>query len=238
MGGKRTVEAITMLAALVAAPTSAAPSQVAAPTRVELPVPSGRFPVATTSWRVTDRARPETFAAATEFRQIEVLAWYPATPRRGAVAPYLREGLAEVRAFAKLFGSESAFDNLEGVRTHAELDGPPAAGSNRFPLLVFSHGYTGVPSSYTALLEDLASHGYAVLSIVHPYEATAATLADGRIASMSGKDGALLPGIQDVFAEWAADALGTARRLREWSLFMAVWEQSARPRPVRSRRRS
>jgi pimeloyl-ACP methyl ester carboxylesterase len=72
-------------------------------------------------------------------------------------------------------------------------------------LLVFSHGYTGVPSSYTALLEDLASHGYAVLSVVHPYEATAATLADGRIVSMTGTDGAFRPGVQEVFAEWGAE---------------------------------
>ena len=201
----RTFGVMTMLAALAAARMMAASAQTVAPTAVALPEPTGRFPVATTSWRLTDRSRPETFAGDGEFRQVEVLAWYPATAGRGAVAPYLREGLPEVRAFAKLFGSETAFDMLERVRTHAELDAPPAAAPNKFPLLIFSHGYTGVPSSYTALLEDLASHGFAVLSIVHPYEATAATLADGRVVSMNGKDGALLQGIQDVFAEWGSE---------------------------------
>src|SRR6185295_9197261 len=97
------------------------------PAAVEIPAPTGRYPVATTSWRVTDRSRPETFAGAGEFREVEVLAWYPASSRNGAVAPYLREGLSEVRAFAKLFGSVGALDRLEGVRTHAELDGSPAA---------------------------------------------------------------------------------------------------------------
>jgi hypothetical protein len=180
----------------------AAPTQTLAPAVIELPGPTGPYPVATTTWRLTDRARTETFGAEGDVRQVEVLAWYPATPGGGAIAPYLREGLAEVRAFAKLFGAETAFDRLEGVRTHADLDARPAPAPAGFPVLLFSHGYTGVPSSYTALLEDLASHGYAVLSIVHPYEATAATLAGGRVVSMNGKDGTFLQGVQDVFAEW------------------------------------
>ncbi len=128
---------------------TAAPAQPA-PAAFELPTPTGRFAVGTASWRLTDRSRPETFAPG-EFRQVEVIAWYPATPGGGATAPYLREGLGEVRPFAKLFGAETAFDKVESVRTHAELDAAPAAAPRRFPVLVFSHGYTGMASSYTAL---------------------------------------------------------------------------------------
>ena len=72
-------------------------------------------------------------------------------------------------------------------------------------MLVFSHGYTGIPSAYTALLEDLASHGYAVLSIVHPYEATAATLADGRVVSLLDEAGTPRQAIRDVFGEWGRE---------------------------------
>ena len=44
------------------------------------------------------------------------------------VAPYLREGLAEVRTFASVFRApETTFDTLEHVRTHAQLDAPPVA---------------------------------------------------------------------------------------------------------------
>ena len=197
-----TIAALIGLAAIVSG-TGAAPTQTKAPA-AELPTPTGRYAVATTSWTLTDASRAETFAAG-EPRQVEVIAWYPAVPGSGARAPYLREGLAEVRAFAKLFGSESAFDGLEAVRTHAELDGSPVTEPRTLPFLVFSHGYTGVPSSYTALLESLASEGYVVLSVVHPYEATAATLADGRVVSMNGPDGAFRRGVQDVFAEWAAE---------------------------------
>lgn len=199
--------AITIAAILVALRLCAATSNAVVPAAVELPSPTGRYAVGTTTWRLTDRSRRETFTGSGEFRDVEVLAWYPAAaPRRGGPAPYLREGLPEVRAFAKLFGAaETVFDGLEEVRTHAELDAAPAAMPRKFPVLVFSHGYTGIPSAYTALLEDLASHGYAVLSIVHPYEATAATLADGRVVSILDNAGAPLPAIAEVFGEWGPE---------------------------------
>src|SRR5947208_2252349 len=173
----------------------------------ELPPPTGRYAVGTTAWRVTDSSRHETFTTSGEFRQVEVLAWYPAAaPRSGGLAAVLREGLAEVRSFAKLFGAaETVFDGLAEVRTHAGLDAAPAVTPRKFPVLVFSHGYTGIPSAYTALLEDLASHGYAVLSIVHPYEASAATLADGRVVTLRDKAGTFLRPITEVFAEWESE---------------------------------
>jgi predicted dienelactone hydrolase len=105
-----------------------------------------------------------------------------------------------------LFGAPAtAFDALERVRTHADLDAVPAGPRQKLPVLLFAHGYTGIPSAYTGLLEDLASHGYAVLSVVHPYEASAATLADGRVVTLLDKAGKLLPPILEVFGEWGAE---------------------------------
>src|SRR6185503_4939299 len=69
----------------------------------------------------------------------------------------------------------------------------------------FSHGYTSLSSAYTALMEDLASHGYIVLSIVHPYEVAVATPADGRAVTMLDDSGALRQGIRDVFGEWGPE---------------------------------
>jgi predicted dienelactone hydrolase len=174
----------------------------------ELPAPTGRYAVGTTSWRLVDQSRPETFGAPGEFRNVEVLAWYPAAagPRRADPAPYLREGLSEVRTFATLFGApETSFDAVATVRTHAELDAVPAAEPRRFPVLVFSVGFTGIASYATALLEDLASHGYVVLNVVHPYEVTAATLTDGRIVSPLDDAGKPRQAIRDVFTEWGPE---------------------------------
>ena len=213
MSGTR-VAAMTLAAIFAVSLLTASTPHAIAPAAFELPSPTGPYAVGTTTWRLTDNSRRETFTASGEFRQVEVLAWYPAAPRRstggakagGTLAPYLREGLAEVRSFATLFGvPATAFDGLEAVQTHAELDAAPVPAPRKFPVLVFSHGYTGIPSAYTALLAELASHGYAVLSVVHPYEATAATLADGRGVTLLDSAGALLPGIQEVFGEWGPE---------------------------------
>ena len=98
-------------------------------------------------------------------REVGVLVWYPAAIGRGALAPYLTWGTTEVRGFAGLLGGDrNAFDGLATVRTHAFVDAEPSVTPKQFPLLVFSHGYGGLPSAHTALLEDLASHGFVVLS--------------------------------------------------------------------------
>jgi len=171
----------------------------------ELPKPTGPHAVATTTWRLTEKGRRESFKDGAESRQVEVLAWYPTSSSGGyAPAPYLREGLTEARTFATaLRAPETAFDELAGVQTHAVLGAAPLPGPQKLPLLVFSHGYaTGVASSHTALLEDLASHGYAVLSVVHPYESAGATLTDGRVVTSLDPAGKSLPGVLDVFSEW------------------------------------
>ena len=191
---------------------------------VVLPKPTGRYTVGTTSFRLVDDARPEPFGGADEKRQVEVVAWYPAVNgATGERAPYLRSGPEEGRAFASLLGQpEAAFDYLRAVRTWAVLDAPPRTG-DAFPVLVFSHGYTAVASSYTALLEELASHGYAVLSVIHPYEAVASTRSDGRVVTMLDRQGRLRSGIRAVLGEWSkedeamaavAGADGDAERLR------------------------
>lgn len=174
------------------------------PAAFELPRPTGPSSIGTTSWVVTDESRDEPFAPGTK-RQVRVVAWYPvAAGAAGERAPYLRETGAEVQSFASLIRQPGAFDALLSSKGHGLTDAAPAPGG-RFPVLVFSHGYTAIPSSYTTLLEDLASHGYAVLSLVHPYEATAAALADGRVVTFLDDRGQMRQGIRDVLAEWGPE---------------------------------
>jgi predicted dienelactone hydrolase len=193
---------ITRTAALLATLASALP---AAAQVLALPAPTGASPVGTTRWVTTDPTRQESFAPDQK-RQVEVVAWYPAAAAKGgARAPYLRETPAEVQSFAQLMRQPGVFDGLSNVVTHAMLDAPPAARPARFPVIVFSHGYTGLPSSHTALFEDLASHGYAVLSIVHPYEATGAVIGGDKVITFLNEKGAMHQGIMDVLNEWGPE---------------------------------
>ncbi len=166
----------------------------------ELPAPTGKSPVGTTRWVVGDPSRPETFAPG-RTREVEVIAWYPAATSVGPTAPYMRNGMEEVLSFAHLAKLGDAYNGLASVKTHSVLDATPARTPARFPVIVFSHGYTGLPSSHTAMFEDLASHGWAVLHVVHPYEA-ASTLSDGTFVTFTDEKNAMRPGIMAVLNEW------------------------------------
>jgi len=54
--------------------------------------------------------------------------------------------------------------------------------SGPHPVVIFSHGYTGMFTDATFLFEDLASRGYVIASVAHTYEATIVELGGGRIA--------------------------------------------------------
>jgi len=170
-----------------------------------LPPPGGPFPVGRARWIVTDASRTDPFDRRP--RRIEVVMWYPAEAVAPAptASPYLFSGLEEVRSFAAQFGNRALFDDLGALRAHAVDGAPPHSRGGKLPLLLFSHGYTGIPAASTTLLEDLASHGFIVLGIVHPYEASAATIADGEVVTMTDESGTMRQPIREVFAEWSRE---------------------------------
>ncbi len=188
-------------------------AQLSAPL-FELPAPTGKYPIGTTRWVVTDQSRDEPFAPGRK-RDIEVVAWYPRAGAAGAAgdtAPYIRDSMEEVLSFARLAKLGDAFNRLASVSTHATLDAAPPETPSRFPVILFQHGYTGLPSSHTALMEDLASHGWAVLNLIHPYEATGARLADGTIVTFTDDKNAMRAGIMDVLNEWGPEG-GTMEKI-------------------------
>ncbi|WP_066389865.1 alpha/beta hydrolase family protein [Neobacillus mesonae] len=58
----------------------------------------------------------------------------------------------------------------------------PKNADDKFPLLVFSHGAYGIKASNTSTYTELASHGYVVVSIDHPYHSFYTRSEDGKSA--------------------------------------------------------
>ncbi|RSK29160.1 alpha/beta hydrolase [Bacillus sp. HMF5848] len=58
----------------------------------------------------------------------------------------------------------------------------PKNGNGTYPLLVFSHGAFGIKDSNSSTYTELASHGYVVVSIDHPYHSFFTRSEDGTVA--------------------------------------------------------
>ncbi|MCY4028737.1 MAG: hypothetical protein OXH75_20750 [Acidobacteria bacterium] len=140
-----------------------APAQVeteAPPAIPERPfaVPTGPHAIGMTEYRWTDESRPERFTRdPRDVRSVAVRVWYPARDEGEGGALYV-DDIAE-------FGDGEDFVGVTHVRTHATRDATPAPGP--FPVVVYSHGggWTRFTSTYTT--EELASHGYVVVSVDH-----------------------------------------------------------------------
>ena len=66
------------------------------------------------------------------------------------------------------------------TQSHASAVDP---GQARWPVVIFSPGYGASRAFYTSLLSDLASRGFIVLAVDHPYESAITQLVDGSLAT-------------------------------------------------------
>lgn len=59
-------------------------------------------------------------------------------------------------------------------------------GPEEYPLIIFSHGSFGIGESNSSLFSELASHGYMVASLEHPYHTFVTTISDGNKIHVDG----------------------------------------------------
>jgi pimeloyl-ACP methyl ester carboxylesterase len=102
--------------------------------------------------------------------------------------------------------------DFENVGVHAV--GNAAVAEGRFPVVVLSPGMGFSASQYTAVAEDLASHGYLVAGVTPTYSANVSVL-DGKLvestpegnpADLGGHSGSALEEGNRLVDLWAADA--------------------------------
>lgn len=166
----------------------------------QLPAPSGPHAVGTTTFHLIDTRRGSNPDGTGSPRVIMAHAWYPASAAGRTAVPYLRDqpAMAELRRVNPGVAGRLLVD---GVATHATVNAPVAGVPGGLPVLIFSHGYLALPADYTALMEDLASHGYATFSITHPYETAATSIGGGQVALGFAERG-LHPVTRAVIGEW------------------------------------
>lgn len=172
-----------------------------------LPRPTGDFAVGTSilQW---DSGLPEPGTAdPADSRVLVAQLWYPA-PEGGSARRYLPDSIVP-DALANQAGlPEFLLDGVRFGRTNSVADAAMADGDH--PLVLFSPGLGGVRTQNSAWAEDLASHGFIVAAVDHPYDSAAVVLDDGTIIRSSLRttgDDALDQQIADELAESRADDL-------------------------------
>ena len=172
-GVHRTVLVATVLTCGVLAQFALVPS---------LPTPTGTFHVGSQVFTWADPTRPETQTArAGDVREVVAQAWYPTDVTTGRPTKYIGAG-TDNRLMAGL--PPGFFHRYDAhTVTHANDRVPVSAARSQWPVLLFSPGLGVARQSYTALCTELASRGYVVVAMSHPYESPVTRLADGRHAA-------------------------------------------------------
>jgi predicted dienelactone hydrolase len=204
-----------------------------------LPEPTGPYAVGTTHFEWVDDAREELFTAdPADHRDLPVQVWYPAEKADGAQPIPMWPDAGELGSqVAKTFGMPAfLFDQLALVPSHAHAEAPVAVSESGFPVLVFSHAFIpGYAGQNIVQMEELASHGYVIFSIAHPYEAALVEYPDGRRAPFSEeryqaviRNGTVpaIPVLKEVMA--AADPAEKERLFRQYLAANPAARESAR----------
>jgi hypothetical protein len=136
----------------------------------QLPRPTGKYPVGTRMLHLIDPDRAEMHAGAWPGnREITVQLWYPAATAKWPRAMYRRRNETTLR---------SSYQAV--LPTHSLQDAPVASG--RFPVVLYNPAWHGFRHRGTFMTQELASHGFVVAGISHPYNSSIVELSDGRVA--------------------------------------------------------
>ena len=165
------------LGLLVARATPAVALQSAVSPQLTLPAPTGRHRLGTTSLYLIDPSRPDPWVPTQRVRQLMIQLWYPADAVDGYPSwPWTTPPTA--RAWEKLMGLPS----LKLPITAAHLGAPALRREGGWPVVLYSHSLGGERFETTSLVQDLASHGYVVVTIDHVHDADVVVLPDGSVA--------------------------------------------------------
>lgn len=118
---------------------------------------------------------------------LQVKIWYPSDVKGETENMYLKDysSITLWKNYKIFNDSKSFFDSLKNYKTFSYENIPISTRQKNFPLIFFSQGYYfGLDDYYTALMENLASHGYIVVSITHPYDQVITNTADGNILNI------------------------------------------------------
>jgi dienelactone hydrolase len=146
-----------------------------------LPSPTGKHKVGRMSIQLTDQNRLEVYSTEKKDkrRELVVWIWYPCAPiSNSKPAIYLPDKWSEADF---VYGMKLGTTKFE---CHSFENAPVAPFQAIYPVIIFSQAGFSV-LSYSAIIEEIASHGYVIIGINHTYDAPVTVFSDGRVTPAS-----------------------------------------------------
>src|SRR5438270_2033275 len=169
-----------------------------------LPRPAGQHLVGSEVFRWTDPGRAETFTDDPgDRREVVAQAWYP-TETPGPPVPYF-EAQGRLPGYVDPYPAWF-YGDFDQVDTHASASPPVSAERPTWPVLLFLPGWGSPREDYSGLCADLASRGYVVIALSHPYESAVSVLADGQVVGAAAGASILGANMADMTPIRAADS--------------------------------
>ncbi|WP_420632051.1 alpha/beta hydrolase family protein [Candidatus Leptofilum sp.] len=149
----------------------------------KLPDPTGPYAIGTFTTFLVDESRLENYTEdPNDNRELVVQVWYPAANRAGEKANYLPDLGIAGPVIAEQFGLPAFLvSHVNLTELDIWLDVPVANEGAPFPVIIFSHGLTGIRMQNTTMVRELVSHGYVVAAIEHSYANAITIFPDGRV---------------------------------------------------------
>lgn len=152
--------------------------------QLEVPAPEGPYAVGRTTINWMDASRPEVLTEnPNDFREVAAMIWYPAEAGTGVKAGYFP--LLSLVSDALLQSGEVEWWQVLGlqfIRSEIPFDAEPLRNQIPFPVVMLSPGNGTNMEFYSSLASEIASHGYIVIGINHPYDVPAFELSNGDVA--------------------------------------------------------
>jgi predicted dienelactone hydrolase len=162
----------------VAGPATALPSPPprSSTAQFTLPESTGHQLVGTTTLHLVDASRPDPWVPTQHVRELAVQLWYPAS----TVAGYPRTSWLTPDT-ARAYEKANNLPVLDWPITDGHLSAPVHQRPGGWPVVLYSPGMGGQRQETTAVVEDLASHGYIVATIDAVHDSGVVVLPGGRV---------------------------------------------------------
>ncbi|KAI1391656.1 Alpha/Beta hydrolase protein [Hypoxylon trugodes] len=147
------------------------------------PPPTGPYTVGTTNIEIVDSSRQDPYAPTPKPRDLVAALYYPvgaaAYPGPRAECKHAIQFTPAVASFYEKTTPGVPSGILQNIVTQACVDAPLT--QPQLPVLIFSPGLGGSKYLYSDTLVEIASYGWNIVAIDHPYETGIVQYPDGRI---------------------------------------------------------